>query len=329
MISDLNLPSSTLLRSALTRARTAYRPSTMNAHHLHIRTYLAFVVFMDLPVELHVHSILAFLEYLHTNSISYKVLLNYISSLKRAALKYNWHPEVLSHRLVLDYIRSISINSTFTPTPRGIFDISTLALISRTCVILDDPILFRAIFLLAFFGFLRMSNIAPHSKFKFDSSRHFLRQDVIFADPGAHILLKWTKTLQERSAHHFVQIPALSNSYLCPVKAIQQLLASRPLPADSPLFVHMSPPFYPVIDTTIRDSLRKILDHLGIPSTGHGFHTFRRSGATLAFDNNVQLQHIMAHGLWRSSAVWTYLQNASLAPSIIPSTFSAIIPSHI
>ena len=164
---------------------------------------------MNLPVELHLHSILAFWEYLHINSLSHKVILNYTSSLKRAALKYSWHPEVLSHRLVMEYLRSISINSRFAPTPRGIFDLSTLALISRTCTILNDPILFRAIFLLAFFVFLRMSNIATHSRFKFDFNRHMLRQDLIFAPPGAHILLKWTMTLQERSAHHFVQIPAL------------------------------------------------------------------------------------------------------------------------
>ena len=279
-------------------------------------------------MELHLHSILAFLEYLHINSISYKVMLNYISSLKRAAIKYKWQSQVLSHSLVMEYLRSISINTRFTPTPRGIFDLHTLALISKNCDILHDSILFRAIFLVAFFTFLRMSNMAPHSRFKFDSNRHFLRQDVIFADPGAHILLKWTKTLQDRSAHHFVQIPSLQNQIICPVKALQQLLQSRPLPPSSPLFVHLFPPFNPVIDTTIRDGLRKILDHLGIPLSGHGFHTFRRSGATLAFDNNVQLQHIMSHGLWRSSAVWTYLQNASVAPSVIPSTFASIIPSH-
>ena len=111
--------------------------------------------------------------------------------------------------------------------------------------------------------------------------------------------------------------------------ALRKLLDSRSFPSSSPLFVHSLPPFHPVIDTTIRDALRKVLQQIGVPLVGHGFHAFRRSGATLAFDNNVQLQHIMAHGLWRSSAVWTYLQNASLAPSIIPSTFASIIPPRL
>ena len=174
-----------------------------------------------------------------------------------------------------------------------------------------------------------MSNIAPHSKLAFDPYRHILRQDVLFLHPGAHILLKWTKTLQDRSAHHFVQIPKLENPHLCPIRAIGELMQSRPLPHHAPLFVHKNYPHTLVIDATIRDALRKVLTHLHIPTRGHGFHSFRRSGATMAFDNNVQLQHIMAHGLWRSSAVWHYLQNASVAPSIIPLTFAKVITSHI
>ena len=179
-----------------------------------------------------------------------------------------------SHRLVSDYLRSISINTRFAPTPRGIFDLTTLASISQACDILVDPLLFWAIFLLAFFAFLRMSNIAPHSRFKFDSYNHFLRQDIIFI-----ILIKWTKTLQDSSAHHFVQIPALKNVALCPVLALKKLLDFRPFPPSSPLFIHPFTPFHPVIDTTIRDALRKVLVHIGIPLVGHGFHSFRRSGA--------------------------------------------------
>ena len=254
------------------RTKGAFKPATRSAHITHIRTYLSFITFMGLPVEPSIHSLLAFLEYLYTNSISHKVILNYISSLKKTAQRYAWQTEVFLHRLISEYLRSISINSRFAPTCRDIFDISTLALISQTCDVLDDPILFRAIFLLAFFAFLRMSNSALHSRYKFDGNKHILRRYVIFAQPGAYILLKWTKTLQESSAHHFIQIPSLSNTLLCPVLAIRKLMASRILTHSSPLFAHNLPPYLPVIDTTIRDVLRKVLAHIGIPSLGHGFH---------------------------------------------------------
>ena len=185
------------------------------------------------------------MEFLHINSISYKVILNYMSSLKTAGRRFGWNLAPFDHHLVSSYIRSISINSNFSPTPRAIFDLNTLAAISKACEILYDPPLFRAAFLLAFFAFLRMSNIAPHSRFKFDRNKHILRQDILFLPPGAHILLKWTKTLQDSSAHHFVQIPVLKNPTLCPVRAIKKLLRSRDISLlSSPLCTQL-PTFLP------------------------------------------------------------------------------------
>ena len=145
---------------------------------------------MSLPHQPSIHSLLAFVEFLYANSISHKVILNYASSIKQVARHFDWDLTPFSHHLIQSYLRIIAINFTSLPTPRGIFDLHTLASISQAYTVLDDPILFRAAFLLAFFVFLRMSNVARHSKFKFDTKRHILRQDVIFQEPGAHILIK-------------------------------------------------------------------------------------------------------------------------------------------
>ena len=285
---------------------------------------------MKLPVNFSLHNILTFLEYLYQNHISPQVIKNYVSSLNSMARTYNIPAEDLSHVAVSHYLRSISINSTFRPTPRGIFEIRTLYHIShfQACDSLTDPLLFRAIFLTAFYAFLHMSNIAPHSLKAFDVTRHFLRQYLIFHHPGAHLLVKWTKTLQDNRSHHWVQLPKLENMYLCPVRALSALLSSRKLPPTAPLFANNVSPFTQVIDTHVRDSLRKILTMLGIPPNGHGFHTFRRSGATVAFHHNASLQDIMAHGLWRSSAVWLYLQNSPQSLSTIPRTFTSAVPNY-
>ena len=149
--------------------------------------------------------------------------------------------------------------------------------ISISCDILDDPVLYRAIFLTSFYGFLRMSNIAPHSAKQFSKHRHFLRQDLIFGHPGAHLIIKWTKTLHDHRAHHIIQLPSLKNTFLCPVRALTELVQSRPLPPDAPLFANNFPQFAQVIDSHIRDSLKKVLIHRNIPLQGHSFHTFRRS----------------------------------------------------
>ena len=60
-----------------------------------------------------------------------------------------------------------------------------------------------------------MSKLAPHSTAKFDPEVHILRQNMIFAPPVAHLLLKWTKTLQDNKSFHVIQLPEIQNIYLC------------------------------------------------------------------------------------------------------------------
>ena len=327
LISGSNPSSLQLLNSAWQKMDQAYRPSTSSAHRTHFRTFISFIYFMDLPMSVTLHNVLVFLEYLHQNSLSPKVIKNYLSSIATMSKAYSIDYTATYHPAVLRYIRGLSLTSPFRPTPRGIFDIPTLYAISKQCETLSDPILFRAIFLTSFYAFLRMSNIAPLSSKQFNPQRHLLRQDVIFAPPGAHIILKWCKTMQDAKSTHIVQIPEIANIWLCPVRALKTRLVSRHLTSTSPLFANAFYPHSQVIDTHIRDALKTILTNLKISHIGHGFHSFRRSGATLAFDHSVPLQNIMAHGLWRSPAIWTYLQNSTQASSLIPSTFSSVISS--
>ena len=104
-----------------------------------------------------------------------------------------------------------------------------------------------------------MSNVAPHSTAQFNPDKHFLRQDVIFAPPGAHPIIKWTKTLQDNKSHHVVQLSTIENMYLCPVRALKALLRSRKLPPTHPLFVTHTPPFNQILDSHIRQALKTIL----------------------------------------------------------------------
>ena len=200
----------------------------------------------------------------------------------------------------------------------------TLKLCTRSLYLVISSILFTAIFLTAYFGFLRMSNFAPNSLSKFHPDKHFLRSHV--SPPGPHLLIKWTKTLQDHRSHHVIKLPELDNIFLCLVRSLKALLSSRPLPQSDSLFANRYPPYNQVVDSHVRYALKQVLTLRNISPIGHGFHMFRRSGATYAFDHNVAIQNIMVHGLWRRSTIWTYLQNASKAASIIPLTFSSTIP---
>jgi len=80
-----------------------------------------------------------------------------------------------------------------------------------------------------------------------------------------------------------------------------------------------------VTQTHIRSALAKILHLLHLPPGIITFHAFRRSGATLAFNNNVAIQNIQVHGGWASSAIWQYLQSTHQAAGIVARTFQTIV----
>ena len=99
------------------RIQQACRPSTTSAHSLHFKTFVAFLIFMDLPILCNVHNILAFMEFLYQNPISPKVISTCISSIHSRAQLYGWDTSATSHPAVLRYVRSVSINTKLNPTP--------------------------------------------------------------------------------------------------------------------------------------------------------------------------------------------------------------------
>ena len=133
-----------LLTAAWHRVLQAYRPATTQAHRTHFATYLSVLSFYSLPKDLSPQNILIFLEFLAKNHLSPKVIKNYFSSISSLSKFYHLEASGLSHPAVLRFLRSLSINSTFRPTPRGVFGIPIKYDISKACDSLQDPLDFKA-----------------------------------------------------------------------------------------------------------------------------------------------------------------------------------------
>ena len=65
---------------------------------------------------------------------------------------------------------------------------------------------------------------------------NYVGMDVIFAQQHATIIVKWSKTLQNRKTSTTIAIPVLGDSSLCPVKALKQMLHILPGDNNDPLF---------------------------------------------------------------------------------------------
>ena len=166
---------------------------------------------------------------------------------------------------------------------------------------------YRAAFLVAFYGMLRISNIAPPFSKAFDPKKHLLRRDIQFKHPGIHLHLKWAKNIQAPEKTHIVKLPVIQDPVLCPVATLQALINKLVLSPDQPLFVLDDFSF--LTQPMLRKRLATFLRMMDLPLLGYGFHTFRRSGATIAFDADISLTSIQMHGAWRSNSMWSYISD--------------------
>ena len=169
---------------------------------------------MDLSPTFTVHSIVAFLEFLYVNQLSLKVIQNYLSSLKKLL-------ELMGgtcHPCHINWLQPLSEASQLihsSPLSRRVFLILTFWIWwSRLVTFWMTPTFTKLLFYWHFSASFSWQTL--HHTVGPSLIVHILRQDIIFAPPGAHVLLKWTKTLQESRSHHFVQIPSLGSHSIMP-----------------------------------------------------------------------------------------------------------------
>ena len=111
------------------------------------------------------------MEFLVQNQISHTNIANYMAALRASFIIYAIPTVAFTdHRLQL-FLKSVKINSNFTPTIHSSITVDTLHKICQVCTVLPNTEIFSALYLFAFFSVLRLSNILPHSIKFFDGTR--------------------------------------------------------------------------------------------------------------------------------------------------------------
>ena len=209
------------------RLLSALRPRTDRCYTMLFRCFVAFCVCARLNVfELNQMHVLSYIEYLVMHRVSAHMLANHISACKAKFTMYGLQFHLWDHPNVRYLLKSVKINRSIAVTKKHIIDLPMLSSIVAQCDSIHLGQVFKAVFLLAFFGFLRLSNIAPHSLTSFDSS-HLLRAgDLIFTKQFLKVILKWPKTIQDRDKVHVLTLPRVKGLNLGPFKACKDALAS-------------------------------------------------------------------------------------------------------
>ncbi|XP_067653261.1 integrase/recombinase xerD homolog [Haliotis asinina] len=161
---------------------------------------------------------------------------------------------------------------------------------------------FKSAFTLAFFGFLRVSELVCSSQAD-DSKTSLQINDVSFSGEGLTLRIRFSKTDQFGRGTLLSISPTASE--LCPVRALSLYLASRPR-TSSQLFVHFDGS--PLTRYQFQAILNKSLSHVGYDATQYTSHSFRIGAATTAAINGLDESIIQQYGRWTSCAYQGYIR---------------------
>ena len=304
------------------RVNSGFRPRTLVAYKAKFRLYLAFLVHLDVSPVDSVTAVSLFIEYMAQQGLRAQSLRNYLCVLRHYFALYNLNLASTGHRSIQLAIKAVSYNAPLSFRVKGVISVNKLVQIIHAIGQMQNATTLKAIILLGFFGFFRLSTLVPPSVSAFSKSRFPTHGDVIWGAPGAHIIIKCSKSMQTSGQVHVVQLPSLQDRTICPVTALRAIVSSNPSHADTPLFSTSTHSDTRVMTApSVRLTFKHIISNIGLPPAEFGFHSLRRSGACWAFDHNMDLDHIKVHGGWKSDAIWRYLIRTPAAAGSVARTF--------
>ena len=286
------------------RIKNAYAPRTWKEYKRMFLAFLTFCTFIKIDIALaQVVHITLFMEFLGRNQFTVSAIRNYLAGIvmyhKWLGLSY----EKFYHCRITFMLRALDKSIYKKPIFKGVFEVEDIRNILQRCHTYPFAQIYKTLYIFAFLGFLRISNLVPTSRNTFNIMKHLCRGDVLINEKNVIIVIKWSKTLQNSQEGSYIILPRLKDQQMCPAKKFQMLEKLHPLSTDSPCFASK---IFIATERTVRQHLKAILIDLQFNTDQFSFHKFRKSGAILADKLNVELNDIKRHGTWRSNAVQLY-----------------------
>lgn len=168
-------------------------------------------------------------------------------------------------------------------------------------------LLYKAVFSVAFYGFLRCGECTVNKQF--DSHTNLCVEDVMFSSPSKSVTihLKASKTDPARKG---VDIVLFANDLPeCPYDNMRDYMSLRNKTTcnqKAPLFVDER--YLPLTRNQFIASLKEILSAVGLDNVLYSGHSFRIGAATAAASAHVEDHLIKTLGRWSSDCYQTYIR---------------------
>ena len=288
---------------------SAYAPSTQVSYQQGIIAFEEFCKKHNLactyPVELDI--IPHFVAYLSLAGKAFSTAKTYLAALSAKHRLNSWNDPTdtfLVKKLMKGFSRSApSKDARYPITIQRLQQLVTS--LKFVCNNSFEALLFKTAFVLAFFGFFRISELLGQNKSLQGCRQAIQIDDIKISIDYLSIHLKGSKCDQSNKGET-IRL-ALEKEYkeLCPVLTTSEFVKVRPKSAKT-LLAHMNGK--DLSSFQFQAVLRKAAKHLGWPPESYSSHSFRIGAATTAAMRGESINTIMEKGRWKSSAVNKYIR---------------------
>lgn len=290
----------------------AYAPNTLKNLKVQQSLYLNFCKYFGLePLPATVQTLGVYLEFLAVKFRDPGAIQNYLGGIKVLHIWNGYDTQQFEHLSLQLMLRGLARIKRHIP--RQALPVTPDILKQMfLCVDVHNPVdmTFWTLFLFGFFLMCRKSNLVPDKAATFDASKQLVRRDIVSAEGGLLVTIKWSKTLQFGGRVHTVPVLEVPGSVLCPVWAYTRMRKLVPGSGEEPLFKFNRPSggHSPVIYSQLQRVLRLWLARAGHNPALFSSHSLRRGGASFASEAGVSLELVKLIGDWKSDAVLKYIQ---------------------
>lgn len=191
-----------------------------------------------------------------------------------------------------------------------------------------DTVMLWAAFSLAFFGFLRCSELTCNGQF--DRNVHLTREDFAFFPnivSPQHMTVRIKKSKTDPFRQTSTITIASSRSNVCAVAATRDFLLQTPdsFP-QSPMFQFKDGT--PLSRRTLASNLHTLLELCGLQPNNYNTHSFRIGAATTAAAAGLPAWLIKILGRWRSDSYQRYIHLPQATILQVPTTMVAYHQNH-
>lgn len=180
-----------------------------------------------------------------------------------------------------------------------------LPTLSLVCKDTYEACLFKAAFSLAFFGFLRVSEMLGQTSTGGSRRGPLQLKDVSIDLVSLSVKLSGSKTNQTGRPEMVIIHKEFKNQEFCPINLMEKYVQAHPKNSNT-LFVHFNGS--PVTRYQFQAVLKKSAHCLKWQVSGFTSHSFRIGAATSAAAKGVPVEEIMRKGRWKSAAVASYIR---------------------